>query len=205
MKQVGCSDAEGSSGPSGQNVPMKIYKSNWKSRVATRKRACHTQTWALLLNCSASTQVDNEIGTETNRRRQMNKSGMITLSWLTCIHSSAMAASDLLIPLWTMKLCQWQIHWQIGLQEELHLCLSPPGTRACSSHTGHVSRLLLLSTNSWLCQPNTVSITQPDSWQDNSALQCFSWGYEEGISGQNESWWAKCDYRASYTNHCTEV
>lgn len=51
---------------------------------------------ALLQNCLAST---NEIGTETNRRRKRNQSGMISHSWLTCIHSSAVAASDLLVPL----------------------------------------------------------------------------------------------------------
>ncbi len=82
-----------------------------------------------------------------------------------------------------MKLRPWQIHWQIGLEEELHLCLSP-GTRACSSHTGHVSHLLLLSTHSWFCQPHTVSITQPNTWQDKSDLRYFSSRYVEGARGQ---------------------
>lgn len=88
-------------------------------------------------SCSVA-KLDNEIGTGTNRRRKTKESGTITLSCLTCIHSSAAAASNLLAsPWWTMKLRPWQIHWQIGFQEELHLCLSPD-TRACSSHTGHV-------------------------------------------------------------------
>lgn len=87
--------------------------------------------------CSVA-KLDNEIGTGTNRRRKTKGSGTITLSCLTCIHSSAAVASNLLAsPWWTMKLRPWQIHWQIGFQEELHLCLSPD-TRACSSHTGHV-------------------------------------------------------------------
>lgn len=96
-----------------------------------KKRLSHSDL------CSVA-KLDNEIGTGTNRRRKTKGSGTIALSCLTRIHSSAAAASNLLAsPWWTMKLRPWQIHWQIGFQEELHLCLSPD-TRACSSHTGHV-------------------------------------------------------------------
>lgn len=106
---------------------------------------------------------------------------MISLSWLTCSHSLAAAASDLLVPSWTMKRRPWQIHWQIGLQEDLHRC-SSPGSRAVGSHTGHVFYCSAPIHDSW--QPHTVSISQPNTWQDNSELQCFSSGYAEGVSDQ---------------------
>lgn len=126
-----------------------------------------------LLNCSTSPQLNNETGTEPQQERVAGDRSFMSdvdpsLSG-GCLRSSSS-------PSWTMTPARWQIRWQIGLLEELRLCLSP-GCGACSSHTGHVSVFYCSAPLHDSVRLSLYLSHGSGTWQDDADPQSFTSGY----------------------------